>query len=342
MNDFETIKQLYANHRRAVWIFSESRELIWSNDMAADLGLSKEISENISGGRGDEFDIASKKIIGRCEIRRLENHDSALYIAELFESKNINRHEDGGLLFNSTVRESINRISSSLQNMFYELDDKAKEHLPSLNSGMLGCYDALRCVELSDDLLAVESIDYSSIGTDDIIDYSNVIKVACNQISEVAAKINLNFENSVEAGIFGKNVSRLILSAVMQVVLISLRRNPFSKLYLELKRSGDFAVLTVSREKTKRSEIDESLLRKYVSNGNIDALSKRYIESFAKRFNGRICLNDDGDIIGFELPTCSPIDLTFSSGDEGYYRGNRFSKCRILFSSIYDIDFFEE
>lgn len=342
MNDFETIKQLYANHRRAVWVFSESKELIWSNDIATALDFNDEISSNISDELVDDFDIASAKIIGRCEIKRVEASDSVFYIAEVFERKKINQYEDGGLMFNSAVRESINRISNSLQNIYYELDDNVKEHLPSLNRGMLGCYDALRCVELADDLLAVESVDYSSLGADDVIDYSNAIKSACNQISEVAVKINLNFENSVEAGIFGKNTSRLILSAVMQLVLISLRRNPFGKLCLELERSGDFAVLTVNRENAKHSEINENILRKYVCNGNTNVLSRRYIESFVKRCRGKLCLDDDGDIIGFELPTCSPIDLTFSSGDDGYYHGNRFSKCRILFSGIYNIGFFEE
>lgn len=343
MDNLDTIKQLYTKHRRAVMFFDDSARLVWANDMAISLGLilqSDEISQNIKEYPNCDFCVETDDFSGRCEVERFDAEDQTIYITEFFGSAKSGADSNSQENLRFTVREGINRITNSIQNIYYGLDDDAKKYLALLNSSMFGCYDVLRTLELTDDLALVESAAFAKIV--ETVDFSNVVKLVCHQIAEVAQRAEIDFNESIQAGVFTKCPARLLISAVSQLASLKLRKNPYGKLTIELSADEKCAKLTAKCSKTKNTVTNKKLLPDRVNDGYITGLSKTYLESFAKKCNGRLCLDKNGEIVGFELPLCKAEDLTFSSGDEGFYRGNRFSKCRILLSGIYNIDYFEE
>ncbi len=342
MENLEMIKRVYTKHRRAVMLFDDSVRLVWANDMAIAYGLilqSDEISQNIKAYPNCDFNIETEDFNGKCEVEYFDSEDGAIYVAEFFgNAKGANSNSSENLRL--AVREGINRITNSLQNVYFDLGDNAKEHLLSLNSSMSGCYDVLRSLELADDIALVESAVFLELV--ETVDFSNVVKLVAHQLSEVAQRAKFDIEESLQAGVFTKCPARLLISAVSQLAFLVLRKNPYGKLTLELSANKKTAKLTAKCQRKKNKAANEKISDDRVNDGHIALLSQSYLESFAKKCNGRLCVNAKGEIIGFELPVCKAEDLTFSSGDEGFYRGNRFSKCRILLSGIYNIGYFEE
>ncbi len=343
MNNLDTTKRLYTKHRRAVMFFDGSARLIWANDMAISHGLilqTDEISQNIKEYPNCDFNIDSDDFSGRCEVECFDIEDQTIYITEFFGSAKSSADSNSQENLRFAVREGVNRIANSIQNIYYDLDESAKEHLTSLNSGMFGCYDVLRSLELTDDLALVESTAFLKLL--ETVDFSNVVKLVCHQISEVAVRAEFDFCESIQAGVFVKSPARLLISAVSQLATLALIKNPYGKLAIQLSADGKSAKFTAKCSRTKNTAANKKSLPDRANDGYITGLSKTYLESFAKKCNGSLCFDKYGEIIGIELPICKAEDLTFSSGDEGFYRGNRFSKCRILLSGIYNIDYFGE
>lgn len=332
MEELEIIKKLYKTCKRPVLILSKTGEILWCNPCGMAVNMSKfakVISNNL--GVRNKFHLNSALIGGSCEITYCDNIENGVYIAELFADKDaddLRKYSDIEYL-DSVIRNGVSMISSSLQLVYDELGDKIDdEGIMYLNNGMLGCYDMLRGTAMCRDAkrAAVNS-------GNNIVDLSCLVDDLYAELKTLSQHIPIEFSSRIEPGIFVQCNYDMMYDAIIWLVMDVCRKNAISDLKICLEKHNENAVLSVFAQDNRRI-YDDKALRLYRDFADNAVRTRKCVDNLIAAAGAEKYGEN-----GITLPMCEITSIPLKS-PQVRYKGDRFSKSRVIFSDIYNLDYF--